>query len=757
MFTFYYADCLGREDNCLYPHKAEVTDTASLKQAVARDYVCAAYKNSYRSNANFISSNCLAVEFDNDHSDNPKDWITPKDLRDAFPDVTIGIHYSRHHMKKKNGKAARPKFHAFLEIDSIDDPDAYSAMKRRVACAFPYVDPKALDAARFFYGTDNPQVEYFPGTKKLNEVLEEDEFDKEMDQGSYGGSYIIKEGSRNATMSRFAGRIVKRYGWNDISREIFLEESKKCVPPLPSEELRKIWLSARKFEKVVTAQEGYVPPEKYNTAKLAGPAGCLMPEDYSDIGQAKVLSKEYGDEICFNPATDFFRYNGTYWEESKEAALGATIEFLDQQLADAELLMFIRKQAVLNSGAGEEVLAGGKKAMEGLTGEQRNVLMDYLSAVAYRGFVMGRRNIKYIRSAMEAAKPMVGVKLEELNADPLLLNTPQGSVRLVDGIEGMQEHDWKDYCTKVTAVEPGDKGKVRWEDALHKTFLGDQELIDYVQEVVGLSAIGKVYMEAMIIAYGEGRNGKSTFWNTIARVLGGYAGNVSADTLTVGCRRNVKPEMAELKGVRLALAKELEEGMRLNTSVVKQLTSTDDIYGEKKFCKPASFTPSHTLVLYTNHLPKVGATDEGTWRRLIVIPFNAVFEGRSDVKNYADYLYENAGPAILTWIIEGARRIIDKDFHLKNPKVVQDAIDEYRGQNDWLGDFLEECCEVDPSYREKSGELYQEYRAYCLRMGEYTRSTSDFYGALAQRDFERKRMASGVVVKGVRIKSEFGG
>ncbi len=273
---------------------------------------------------------------------------------------------------------------------------------------------------------------------------------------------------------------------------------------------------------------------------------------------------------------------------------------------------------------------------------------------------------------------------------------------------------------------------------------------------MGLSAIGKVYMEAMIIAYGEGRNGKSTFWNTIARILGGYAGNVSADTLTVGCRRNVKPEMAELKGVRLALAKELEEGMRLNTSVVKQLTSTDDIYGEKKFCKPASFTPSHTLVLYTNHLPKVGATDEGTWRRLIVIPFNAVFEGRSDIKNYADYLYENAGPAILTWIIEGARRIIDKDFHLKNPKVVQDAIDEYRGQNDWLGDFLEECCEVDPTYREKSGELYQEYRAYCLRMGEYTRSTSDFYGALAQRDFERKRMTSGVVVKGLRIKSEFG-
>ena len=754
MFTFYYADCLGREDNCLYPHKAEVTDAASLKQAVARDYVCAAYKNNYRSSANFINSNCLAVEFDNDHSENPEDWVTPQDLRAAFPDVTIGIHYSRNHMKVKDGRPARPKYHAFLEINEINDPDAYKAMKQKVALAFPYVDPKALDAARFFYGTNDPQVEYFPGEKKLDEVIEEDDFDEGMGRGSYG-SYTIKEGSRNATMSRFAGRVVKRYGWNDISREIFLEESKKCDPPLPSEELRKIWLSAKKFEKVVTAQEGYVPPEKYNTAKIAGPAGCLKPEDYSDIGQAKVLSKEYGDEICFNPATDFFRYNGTYWEESKEAALGATIEFLDQQLADAELLMFTTKQAVLNSGAGEEALSGGKRAMEGLSGEQLRLLMEYLAAAAYHKFVMGRRNIKYIRSAMEAAKPMVGVKLEELNADPLLLNTPRGSVRLVDGLEGMQEHDWKDYCTKVTAVEPGDQGEALWQDALNKTFLNDQELIDYVQEVVGLSAIGKVYMEAMIIAYGEGRNGKSTFWNTIARALGGYAGNVSADTLTVGCRRNVKPEMAELKGVRLALAKELEEGMRLNTSVVKQLTSTDDIYGEKKFCKPASFTPSHTLVLYTNHLPKVGAADEGTWRRLIVIPFNAVFEGKSDVKNYADFLFEHAGPAVLSWIIEGARRIIDKDFHLKNPQVVQDAIDAYRGQNDWMGEFLEDCCEIDPSYREKSGELYQEYRAWCLRMGEYARGTADFYGALAQREFERHRTKKGVLVLGLRIKSEF--
>lgn len=108
---------------------------------------------------------------------------------------------------------------------------------------------------------------------------------------------------------------------------------------------------------------------------------------------------------------------------------------------------------------------------------------------------------------------------------------------------------------------------------------------------MGLAAIGKVYIEALVIAYGEGRNGKSTFWNTIARVLGTYSGNMSADTLTVGCKRNVKPELAEAKGKRMIIAAELEEGMRLNTSNVKQLCSTDEIYAEKSTRRRSPMSP----------------------------------------------------------------------------------------------------------------------------------------------------------------------
>lgn len=210
--------------------------------------------------------------------------------------------------------------------------------------------------------------------------------------------------------------------------------------------------------------------------------------------------------------------------------------------------------------------------------------------------------------------------------------------------------------------------------------------------------------------------------------------------------------MAELKGKRFVIAAELEDGMRLSTSVVKKLCSTDEIAAEQKYKNPFKYRPSHTLVLYTNHLPRVGVSDDGTWRRLIVIPFNAKIEGDSEIKNYTNYLTENAGPAIMKWLIKGAKKAITDDFKIEQPKVVKDAIAKYRDSNDWLGEFLEECCEVDPPLKQKSGELYQEYRNYCIRNGEYARGTTDFYAALDAAGFVRHRLKDGSYIYGMQLK-----
>ena len=367
---------------------------------------------------------------------------------------------------------------------------------------------------------------------------------------------------------------------------------------------------------------------------------------------------------------------------------------------------------------------------------------------------MQRRDYKYTASAMMSVKPMVEVEIGELDSQGFLLNCPDGTYDLREGMAGRREHDPADYITCITAYAPGDEGKDLWLQAVSRIFQDDEQLIDYVQQTVGLCAIGEVFQEAVTISYGVGSNGKSTFWNTIAGALGNYSGVISADALTVGCRRDVKPELAEVKGKRILIAAELEEGMRLSTSIIKQLSSTDEIEAERKYRDPFKFKPTHTLILYTNHLPRVGAMDAGIWRRLIVIPFNATITGSSEIKNYSKYLLEHAGPYIVRWIIEGAQKVIRNDFKLTLPPCVAEAIDRYKSANDWLTHFLEECCEIGGDREVKSGELYSTYRAFCARTSEFARSTTEFYSSLEQRGFNRHKRRNGMYVLGLSFKSE---
>lgn len=748
-FTLYRSNCLEVPENCTYPHKVEVTGKDSLIEAVKHDYVCAEYQGNYRSNDNFIGSDCLPVDCDNDHSDDPEEWVYPSDVATAFPSVAFAVHYSRNHMKTKGGKAARPKFHVFFAIDRVTEPGQYSEMKKLVNTIFPYFDTKALDAARFFFGTKEPEVEIFDGPMTLTTFLADDDFDANMDSGSYG-DIVIPEGSRNATLSHYAGRILKRFGNTDEAHKHFAEVAACCQPPLEQSELDSIWRSAQRFYGKVAAQEGYIPPEQYNQDLQ------LKPSDYSDVGQATVLAREYEGKLRYSPSTDFLVYNCRFWEESKPKAQAVAQELTTRQLEEAETEIKKATDEMMKNGAWELLASmGPKKAAMAFSSEQARSFQKYENATTYRNYPIKRRDSKYITAALKEAHPMVEIDQRQLDADEFLLNTPSATYDLRIGLPSAHEHTPADFITKQTTVDPSDEGMDIWQDALETFFCGDNELIDYVQEIAGLSAIGKVCVEGLIIAYGEGRNGKSTFWNTLSRVLGTYSGNMSADTLTVGCKRNVKPELAEAKGKRIIIAAELEEGMRLNTSNVKQLCSTDEIYAEKKYKDPFSFVPSHTLVLYTNHLPKVGAIDAGTWRRLIVIPFNAKIEGSSDIKNYADYLFNKAGGAILKWIMTGAKHVIEKDYHIVKPAVVEAAIQKYKDNNDWLSQFLDECCETDSSYSAKSGDVYNAYRSYCMQVGDYIRSTTDFYTALECAGFERKRSKSARLLFGLQLKSDF--
>ena len=258
--TVYAANYRGNPTNCLYPHRIEITDAASAAEAFSRDIVCAEYRNNYRNVENFLVANALPMDCDNDHSNDSALWITADDIENFFPDVTYFIHYSRHHMKPKVDLSSRPRFHVIFLIDTITDPDAYARLKQRVAEIFPFFDPDAMDAARFLIGTENPEVEFHPGTITLNTFLEE--YESEQAFAELGNT--IPEGSRNSTMSKVGARIIKRYGDTDDAKELFFREAERCDPPLEDSELNTIWGSCQKFFKKLCSTPGYISPEAYN-------------------------------------------------------------------------------------------------------------------------------------------------------------------------------------------------------------------------------------------------------------------------------------------------------------------------------------------------------------------------------------------------------------------------------------------------------------------------------------------------------------
>ena len=432
------------------------------------------------------------------------------------------------------------------------------------------------------------------------------------------------------------------------------------------------------------------------------------------MGQAEVLAKYFANELRYSPQTHFLRYRKLL-AESEPGAQFIAQELTRRQLKEARLKGITAYKKASQLGL-MDILSNVPKSKQEMlmNAEQTAALKELKEAKIYEEFAVKRRSSSNISATLKESHPMLEIDFKELDADPFLLCTPNATYDLKKGISGAREHRPDDFMTKITSYSPSLKGKDEWDKSLNKIF-GDNELIEYVQRICGLAAIGKVFIEALIIAYGDGGNGKSTFWNAVSRVMGSYCGNLSADTLTVNNRRNIKPEMAELRGKRLIMAAESQEGARLNDSIVKQLCSTDAIFAEKKYKDPFSFIPSHTLVLYTNHLPKVSASDDGIWRRLIVIPFKNKMTGPDDIKNFTEVLLEQSGEYILYWIIEGARKVIADNFIIETPAIVQAAINEYREQNDWFQQFLDECCELDSKARESSLDLYRTYLNFCTQ------------------------------------------
>ena len=498
---------------------------------------------------------------------------------------------------------------------------------------------------------------------------------------------------------------------------------------------------------VRNCQEVYEPKHAKHPPNFQTLQESLRPHDFSDAGNAEVFTRVYRENLIYTDALGWLWWTGQKWERDDHKALSWALELSGQMLQEAihEYQDALHQQAEAKAKYAESGDEGDADALEHANTAAKK-------AKAYLTHAKNARNATKLRNMLELSKPALVIRAAQLDANPFDLNTPAGIVDLNTG--RIKPHDRLAYCSKITGAAPGENGWQMWSDFLDTITAGDPSVKGFLQMVAGMALFGTVYHEGIILAYGGGRNGKSTFFNALGAAAGDYTGAIAVDTLTATRSGNQGASLATLRGKRLVITGELEEHQRLSVAMLKRLASTDTLRIEEKYRAPEDITPSHSIVLFTNHLPRVGSTDSGTWRRLIVIPFNATIPVQNGVANYGEVLAREAGPAILAWAIEGAVNFARNRYKLDIPEAVAEATEEYREREDWLSNFLNERCEKGPNLRVGAAELYSAYKLWAEQSGEYVRRLNDFNTAMESAGYRQIRPKNKKTWEGIQLDSQ---
>ncbi|GAA1134229.1 phage/plasmid primase, P4 family [Arthrobacter flavus] len=310
----------------------------------------------------------------------------------------------------------------------------------------------------------------------------------------------------------------------------------------------------------------------------------------------------------------------------------------------------------------------------------------------------------YVTDAVKACQQdeRLARTVEQLETPESLLNTPAGVLDLTSG--KTRPRVTGDAYTQVTgaSVVPDYSGIVNssFERFMEETFRSDQELIGYMQLLLGMAMFG-FNPEILALCLGSGRNGKSVLWQQIARLLGTYAAFAPSALLSGEGKEH---QYATLQGIRLLIASETNEGTVLDSVAVKELTKTDGLPAAKKYGQPFTVTPRYLTVLMTNFEPTIRVSDPGTWDRIKLIPFNNYVREEDRDRTLPGKLWVERD-LIFSWMAEGARLISEKGFVLPRIAAIDSATDRYRQDQDLLGSFITEQVVLDPNHKVKRSTL----------------------------------------------------
>jgi P4 family phage/plasmid primase-like protien len=408
---------------------------------------------------------------------------------------------------------------------------------------------------------------------------------------------------------------------------------------------------------------------------------------------------------------------------------------------DEKLAHLTRARKYLRGRADSLVRTAARGGIEHLDVQQAEMLAKQLRSAPMVANVVG----------LAQSNEELVATVDQWDADPLLLGTPQGTVDLRTG--ELRPARQADFITKCTAVAPAPAGTPApiWQAFLERIFRHDPELAPFMQRAIGYSLCGRVSAHVLLFCWGQGGNGKGVLLNTVFRVLGDYAAVAPSDLLLVTQSDRHPCDMAMLRGARMVTAQELAPGRAWDEPKLKSLTGGDPITA--RFMRQDFFTyePQFTLIVAGNHKPSFKGVDEAIRRRVLLVPFLQVIPEAERDEHLPEKL-KAEWPAILRWAIDGC--LAWQREGLTPPDSARAATKDYLDAEDLLGQWLEERCVISPRVGWTAlKDLYDNWRSWAEPRGTHPGASQTLGKRLDERGFQRHRTNRGPGFYGIELRS----
>ena len=468
--------------------------------------------------------------------------------------------------------------------------------------------------------------------------------------------------------------------------------------------------------------------------------------DQSDTDNGQRLLKHFGSDMLVLEtegvaSADYLVWTGDHWDgaSGNDASIrtaqrvGARIALEADHMAysPAELTVMKRAEPLLVKDAKDltpaerQAVEDAKAVPAALSGRRKS----------RRAFGVTTKNQGRIANMLRMAAPHITRKPDAFNFDPMLVAVGGATLRFKrnvvedlenpdpDGrrfiteaeVEVLPGHDRAHLITKLMPVAHDPAARCPLWDAFLNEFLPDPEVRRMVQVFSGLGMTG-VGLQRVMFHYGSGANGKSAFMETLMRVMaplgvGLPAASLVGESAATGAQAN--PDIARLYGARIVRVAELPPKVPVKEELVKLLTGGERMPARNLFKGFFEFTPVFKAHLSGNGLPKIDGTDNGIWRRMVVVPWVKTIpeERRRDLHEVvAEFVAEGSG--ILNWLIEGMLIFLREGFIV--PAAAQTATQSYRDEMDPVGQFVNTCVKEAPGNKVQASSMYRAYESWAL-------------------------------------------